>query len=156
MIEDDTRILRNRLDEKTLDIQNLTNTQLEMMNQAIVTNKELMTNDLEIATVKMQNEQLQNELKAKKELTERMKESSEVVRYFEDFLRSPKGISDTSRLGYAEKGESSSNREMKNTKGKTTCHHYGKIRHKTNICRSKNGSHNPKQSTKGKNQKEGH
>ena len=28
MIEDDIRILRNRLDEKTLDIQKLTNTQL--------------------------------------------------------------------------------------------------------------------------------
>ena len=46
LIEDDIRILRNRLDEKTLDIKKLTN-------QAMVTNQELMTNDLEIITLKM-------------------------------------------------------------------------------------------------------
>ena len=55
MIEDDTRILRNRLDEKIFDIQKLTNTQLELMNQAMVTNQELMTSDLEIATLKILN-----------------------------------------------------------------------------------------------------
>ena len=48
----------------------------------MVTNQELMTNDLEIATLKMQNEQLLNELKAEKELTKRMNKSSEYVRYF--------------------------------------------------------------------------
>ena len=82
MIEDDTIILRNRLDEKIFDVQKLTNTQLEMMNQAMITNQELMTNDLEISTLKMQNEQLQNELKARKELTKRMNKSSEAMRYF--------------------------------------------------------------------------
>ena len=58
MIEDDIRILRNRLDEKTSNIQKLTNTQLELMNQEMVTNQELMRSDLEIATLKIQNEQL--------------------------------------------------------------------------------------------------
>ena len=58
MVEDDIRILRNRLDEKTSDIQMLTNTQLELMNQAMVTNQELMTSDFETATLKIQNEQL--------------------------------------------------------------------------------------------------
>ena len=123
------------------------------MNQEMVTNQELMTNDLEIATLKLQNEQLQNELKAKKELIEIMNKPSEVVRYFEDLLRSPKGISDTSRLGYnstSKKGESSSNGEKKNIKGKPTCHHYGKIGHIANICRSKNGNQSPKKNTKGK------
>ena len=87
MIKDDTRILRNKLDEKISNVQKLTNAQLELMNQAMVTNQELMTNDLEIATLKIQNEQLQNELKAKKELTKIMNKSSEAMRYFEDFLR---------------------------------------------------------------------
>ena len=39
-----------------------------------------------------------------------MNKSSEVVKYFEDLLRSSRGISDTTRLGYisiTEKGESS-------------------------------------------------
>ena len=58
MIEDDIRILRNRLDEKTYDIKKLTNTQLELMNQEMVTNQELMISDLEIATLKIHNEQL--------------------------------------------------------------------------------------------------
>ena len=80
-----------------------------------------------------------------------MNKSSEVVRYFEDLLRSPKSINDTSRLGYAEKGESSSNGEKNNTKGKIACHHYGKIGHISNICRSKNGNHSLKKNTKGKN-----
>ena len=96
----------------------------------MITNQEFMTNDLEIATLKIQNEQLQNDLKARKWLIERMK---------------------TSRLGYAKKEESSSNGEKKNTKGKPTCHHCGKIKHTTNTCRSKNGNHNPKKYTKGKN-----
>ena len=42
MIEDDTRIFRNRLDEKICDLQNLTNNQLELMNQEMITNQELM------------------------------------------------------------------------------------------------------------------
>ena len=53
MIEDNIRVLRNRLDEKNYDIQNLTNSQLELMNQAMVTNQEFMTSDLEIATLKI-------------------------------------------------------------------------------------------------------
>ena len=57
-IEDDTRILKNRLDEKISDVQKHINTQLEMMNQAMITNQELMTNDLKIATLKIQNGQL--------------------------------------------------------------------------------------------------
>ena len=85
-----------------------------------------------------------------------MNNSSEALRYFEDLLRSPKSISDTFGLGYARKGVSSSDREKKNTKGKPTFHHCGKIGHKTNICKRKNGNHGPKQNTKGKNQKEGH
>ena len=49
-----------------------------------------------------------------------MNKSSKFVRYFEDLIRLPKGISDTSRLGYistAKKGESSTNSEKKNSKG---------------------------------------
>ena len=68
---------------------------------------------------------------------------------FEDLLRSPRSINDTSGLGYDWKGESSRNGEKKNSKGKPTCHHYGKIGHTTKICRRKNGNHSPKKNTKG-------
>ena len=85
-----------------------------------------------------------------------MNKSSEAVRYFEDLLRSPKGTSDTSRLGYistSEKGESSNKGENNITKGKPTCHHYGKMGHTTNICKRKNGNQRPKKNTIGKYQK---
>ena len=39
MIENDSRVLKNRLDEKTSDVQKLTTTQLEMMNQAMISNQ---------------------------------------------------------------------------------------------------------------------
>ena len=80
-----------------------------------------------------------------------MNKSSDVLRYFEDLLRSPRSINDTSRLGYistSKKGESSSNGEKKNNKGKPTCHHYEKIGCTTNIYRSKNGNQSPKKNTK--------
>ena len=73
------------------------------------------------------------------------------MRYFEALIRSHKTINHTSGLGYVEKGESSSNGQKKNTKGKPTCHYYGKIGNTTNIYRCKNGNHDPKKNTKGKN-----
>ena len=58
---------------------------------------------------------------------------------------------ETSGLGYeqsstTEEGESSKSLEQRNakSKGKPTCHYYGKIEHAKNICRSKNGKKNPK------------
>ena len=85
-----------------------------------------------------------------------MNKFSEAVRYFEDLLTSPRSINDTSRLGYDRKGESFSNGEKKNTKGKPTCHHCGKIGHTINIWKSKNGNHDPMQTTKGKILKQEH
>ena len=48
-----------------------------------------------------------------------MNKSSEAMRYFEELLRSPRSINDTSRLGYIstfKKGESFNNGEKKNEK----------------------------------------
>lgn len=41
MIEEDKRIFVNRLEEKTSDVQNLANMQLDTMNHLIITNQEL-------------------------------------------------------------------------------------------------------------------
>ena len=80
-----------------------------------------------------------------------MNKSNEAVRYLEDLLRSSRSINDTFGLGCDRKGESSTNGEKKNTKGKSTSHDCGKIGHIANICKSNNGNHDPKQTMKGKN-----
>ena len=63
--------------------------------------------------------------------------------YFEQLLKSPRASNDTLGLGYTsiEQGESSKTIEEKSNKGKNTkptCHFYGKKRHISNVCRSKN------------------
>lgn len=103
-------------------------------------------------TWRSQNEQLRNELRNEKEIMERMGKPSDAVKYFEELIRSPRSTRDTSRLGYNKKfsstkeGESSKSGEKRNAKPKRkpTCHHCGKPRHTTNICRSKNGIQNSK------------
>ena len=44
---------------------------------------ELNMKDIEISTLKMQNEQLQNELKREKEIVDSFNKSSEAIKYFE-------------------------------------------------------------------------
>ena len=54
-----------------------------------------------------------------------MNKPYEAMKYFEDLMKSPKGINDTNGLGYnstIDKGESSKSGEQKNAKGKPTCH----------------------------------
>lgn len=118
-----------------------------MMNQLIIATQELNKKDMEIKSLRSQDEQLRNELSTKKELLERMKKQSEVVKYFEELMRSPRSKRDTSRLGYinhfssTKEGESSKSGEQRNdkSKGNPTCHYCGKLGHRTDICRSKNG-----------------
>ena len=62
---------------------------MDMMNQLMVVNKELNRKDIEIAT-----------LKSRKEVIERMNKPSKAMKYFEDLMKSPKRINDTSGLGY--------------------------------------------------------
>ena len=66
MIKEDKRLLANRLEEKSSDVQKLTNTQLDLMNQLILANQELNKKDIKITTLKSQNDLLQNELKEKR------------------------------------------------------------------------------------------
>ena len=115
MIDEDKRKLINRLEKMTSNVQKLTNTQLDMMNQLMLTNQELNRKDIKIATLK-------SKLRSKKKVIERMNKPSEVVKYFKDLMRSPRGMNDTNGLGYnstIEKGESSKSGEH-NAKGKPT------------------------------------
>ena len=64
-----------------------------MMNQIMVANQELNRKDIEITTLK-------SKLRSKKEVIERMNKPSDTMKYFEDLMKSPKGINDTTLLGY--------------------------------------------------------
>ena len=99
--------------------------------------------------MKLQNEQLQNELKREKEFAESFNKPSEAIRYFEQLLKSPKSSKDTVGLGYVsnEEGESSKAAEERNSKGensKPTCYYCGKKGHTSNVCRIKKTKDNAK------------
>lgn len=148
MAEEDKRQISMRLDERTTDMQRLTNNQLDMVNQLLLVNQELGRKDMEINNLRSENDQLRNELRSIKEINKRMKKPNEAAKYVEELLRSPRRSSDRSGLGLnehsssIEEGESSKSGEKKNAKpknNKPTCHHCGKPGHTTNICRSKHG-----------------
>ena len=110
---------------------------------------ELNVKDIEISTLKLHNEQLQNELKREKDFENCFNKPSEAIKYFEQLLKSPRSSRDTTRLGYTsnEEGESSKTVEERSIKGKNskpTCHYYGKKGHTSNVCRSKNANQNVK------------
>ena len=68
MIEEDKRILANRLEEKSTELTKIYNMKLDTLIQMMNSNYELNVKDIEITTLKLQNEQLQNDLKREKEI----------------------------------------------------------------------------------------
>ena len=104
---------------------------------------ELNVKDIDITTLKLQNEQLQNDLRRERDIVERFNKPNEAIKYFEKLLKSHRTNDDTIGLGYTrtEEGESSKVTEERNNKGKNskpTCNYCGKKGHTTNVCRSKN------------------
>ena len=53
MIEDDKRTLMNRLDEKKLEVQRITNMQLKTKSQVMIANHELNGKEIEITMLKL-------------------------------------------------------------------------------------------------------
>ena len=53
MIEDDKRILTNTLEEKTLEVNRISQIQLEILNQIMISNHELNGKDIEMTTLKL-------------------------------------------------------------------------------------------------------
>ena len=116
--------------------------QLDTLSQMMNAHHELNVKDIEISTLRMQNEQLQNELRREKEIAESFNRSSEAIKHFEQLLKSPRSSNDTSGLGFTstEEGESSKSAEERSDKGKNTkptCHFCGKKGHIANVCRSR-------------------
>ena len=110
---------------------------------------ELNVKDIEISTLKLQNEQLQNELKREKEFADSFNKPNEAIKYFEQLLNYPRSSRDTIGLGYTsnEEGESSKTTKERSIKGKNskpTFHYYAKKGHTTNVYRSKSANQNAK------------
>ena len=142
ILEDEKRNLANRLEEKSIELARISNMQMDTLTQQLNLHHELNMKHIEISTLKMQNEQLHNELKRERETVESLNKSSEAIKHFEQLLKSPRSAHDTSGLGYSstEVGESSKSADQRSDKGKDpkpTCHYCNKKGHTANVCRSK-------------------
>ena len=116
--------------------------QLNTLSQMMNAHHELNMKDIEIYTLRMQNEQLQNELRRKKDIEESFKKSSKAIKHFEQLLKLPRSNNDTIGLGFTstEEGETSKNAKKRSEKGKNskpTCHVCNKKGHTANVCRSR-------------------
>ena len=56
MIEEDKRNLTNKIEEKSTDLAKISNIQLDTLSQMMNTHHELNVQDIEISTLKMQND----------------------------------------------------------------------------------------------------
>ena len=83
MLEDDKRNLANRLEEKSIELTRISNMQLDTLSQMMNAHHELNMKDIEISTLKMQDDELQNELKREKEIANSFIKSSEAIKHFE-------------------------------------------------------------------------
>ena len=125
---------------------------------------ELNVKDIEITTLKLQNEELQNDLRREREIFESFNKPNEAIKYFEKLLKSPRSKNNTIVLGYTsiEEGESSKATEERNDigkKSKPTCHFCGKKGHIANVWRRKNINQHEKPNNMGhchKYNKKGH
>ena len=101
---------------------------------------ELNVKDIKISTIKMKNEQLQNDLRREKEIVESFNKSSEAIKHFEQLLKSPRSSNESLGLGFTntQEGETLTSVEQRSKKGmntKPTCYFYDKKVHTTNVCR---------------------
>ena len=99
--------------------------QLDTLSQMMNAHHELNMKDIKISSLRMQNEQLQNELKREKEIEKRFNKSSEAIQHFEQLLKSPRSNNNTLRLGLIsiEEGETSKSAKQRSDKGKNTKTH---------------------------------
>ena len=70
------------------------------MNQLMIANHELNGKEIVITILKLQNDQLRNELRAEKEFIEKFNKPSKAIEYFEKLMKSPRPNNGTTRLGY--------------------------------------------------------
>ena len=90
MIEEDKRNLANILEEKLTELSKISNMQLDTLSQMMNAHHELNVKDIEISTLKLQNEKLQNDLIKEKKIVESFNKPNEAIKYFEKLLKSPR------------------------------------------------------------------
>ena len=88
MIEEDKRNIANRLEAKTIEFERISNMQLDTLNQMMNAHHELNMKDIEISTLKMQNEQLQNDLRREREISESYNKPNEAIKSFDKVIKS--------------------------------------------------------------------
>ena len=66
LIEDDKRNIAKRLETNSIEFERISNMQLDALSQMMNAHHEINMKDIEISTLKMQNEQLQNDLRREK------------------------------------------------------------------------------------------
>ena len=86
--KEDKRIMETRLEESISNIQKITNTQCDMMNQTMLANQELNINDVEIENMRSQKDLLKKELKIEKEYIKRFNKLNEAIKYIEELMMS--------------------------------------------------------------------
>ena len=93
---------------------------MDTLSQMMNIHHELNMKDIKISTLRIQNEQLQNELKRERNIAENFNKSSEAIKHFEQLLKSPRSTNDTSRLAFTstKEGETSKSVEQMSEKGK--------------------------------------
>ena len=80
MIEDDKRVLTIRLEDKLSEVNMIYHMQLEKLNQVMIANHEINRKDTEIKTLKLQNEELRNDMKRGKELAKSFNKPNESIK----------------------------------------------------------------------------
>ena len=144
IIEEDKIMLANRLEENSEELSKISNQQLDTWSQMMNIHHELNVKDIEIATLK-----LQNDLKREREFAKSFNKPNEAIKYFEQLLKSPRSSRDTTELGYTSTKEEESckiakERKIKGKNSKPTFHYCGRKGHIANVCRSKNANKNAK------------
>ena len=79
MIEDDKRVFTNRLEEKSSELTRIANMQLDTLGQMMNAKYELNVKDIEITTLKLQNEKLNNDLQREKEFSKSFNKPSKAI-----------------------------------------------------------------------------
>ena len=139
-MEDDKRNLAKKLEEKSLELARTSNMQLDTLSQMMNDHYELNVKDIEITTLRLHNEQLQNDLRREKEIAESFNKPNEAIKYFEKLLKYPRANNDTSGLGYTSTKEGESSKTAKERSKKASCHFCGMKGHTANVCRSNNAN----------------
>ena len=80
MIEEDKRNVSNKLEEKSTELTRISNMQLDTLSQMMNAHHELNVKDIEIIALKLQNEELQNDLRRESDISKSFNKPNEAIK----------------------------------------------------------------------------